>query len=117
MIDTFVTDTQTKANIFNHFFAEQCPLLKNDSVLPTNQMFLTPSRLHSLDFNEDIIRALNIHKAHGYHDISIRMIKKCDKSLVKSLILLVENSTNHHVTQIYGKDLILYRYIKAVTKN
>ena len=39
--------------------------LKNDSVLPINQMFLTQSKLGTLDFNENeilkIIRALNIH--------------------------------------------------------
>ena len=59
-------------------------------------MFLTQSRLNYIDFNEDkilkIIKALNIHKAHGHDDISIRMIKICDKSLIKPLILLFENS-------------------------
>ena len=92
-----VTDIKTKANIFNEYFAEQCTLLKNSSVLPINQTFLTQSRLTSLDFNEEeilkIIRALNIHKAHGHDDISIRMIKICDKSLLKPLILLFQNST------------------------
>ena len=60
-------------------------------------MFLTQSRLNYIDFNEDeilkTIRALNIHKAHGHDDISIRMIKICDKSLLKPLMLLFENST------------------------
>ena len=92
----FVTDIQMKANIFNNFFAEQCTPLKNNSVLPLNQMFLTQSRLNCIDFNGDeilkIVRVLNIHKAHGHDDISIRMIKICDKSLVKPLILLFENS-------------------------
>ena len=37
----FVTDIKTKANIFNKFFADQCTLLKNNIMLPTNQMFLT----------------------------------------------------------------------------
>ena len=95
--DNFVTDTQTKANIFNKFFAEQCTPLRNSSSLPVNQMFLTRSRLNSINFNEEemlkIVRALNIHKAHGHDDISIRMIKICDKSLLKPLILLFENST------------------------
>ena len=48
----FITDIQSKVNIFNKFFADQCAPLKNDSVLPTNQMFLTQARLDSLDFNE-----------------------------------------------------------------
>ena len=95
--DKVVTDIQTKANIFNKSFAEQCTPLKNGSVLPVNQMFLTQTRLKSLDFKEveilKIIRALNINKVHGYDDISIRMIKICDKSLLKPLILLFKNSS------------------------
>ena len=93
----FVTDVQTKANIFNKFFAEHCTPFTNDSVVPVNQIFLTQSRLNYINFNEDeilkITRALNIHKAHGHDDISIRMIKICDKSLLKPLILLFANST------------------------
>ena len=84
--DKYVTDTQMKANIFNKFFAEQCTPLKNNSVLPVNQMFLTQSRLSSISFNEDgilkIVRALNINKVHDHDDISIRMIRICDKSLL-----------------------------------
>ena len=94
--DKFVTDIQSKGNIFNKFFADQCIPLKNNSVLPTNQMFLTQARLGSLDFNEGeilkIIRPLNVNKAHGHDDISIRMIKICEKSLLKPLIILSENS-------------------------
>ena len=95
--DKFVTDIQMKANIFNKFFADKCTPLKNNSVLPKSQIFLTQSRLSTLDFNEEelikIIRNLNVHKAHGHDDISIRMIKMCDKSILKPLILLFENST------------------------
>ena len=95
--DKFVTDIKTKANIFNKLFAEQCTPLKNNSILPTNQIFLTQARLEFLEFNEGeilkIIRALNINKAHGHDDISIRMIKICDKSLLKPLTILFKNST------------------------
>ena len=95
--DKFVTDMKTKADIFNKFFAEQGTPLKSDSKIPINQIFLTQSRVSSLDFNEDeilqMIRALNIHKAHGHDDISIRMIKICEKSLLKPLTILFQNST------------------------
>ena len=33
-----------------------------------------------------------IHKAHGHDDISIRMIKMCDKSRLKPSVLLFQNS-------------------------
>ena len=96
MIDKkIVTDIRTKANVFNTFFAERYTPLKNGCVLPLSQKFLTQERLCSLDFSNDeilkLIRSLNVHKAHGHDDISIRMIKICDKSLVKPLIILFQN--------------------------
>ena len=110
--DKFVTDMKIKADIFNKFFAEQCTPLKNDSKLPSNQIYLTQSRLVSLNFNEDeilkIIRSLNSHKAHDYDDISIRMIKICDKSLLKPLIILFKNSTkSSHYPDIWKRSNII----------
>ena len=86
--------------------------MKNDSKLPSNQIYLTQSRLVSLNFNEDeilkIIRALNPHKAHGYDDISIRMIKICDKSLLEPLIILFKNSTkSSHYPDIWKRSNII----------
>ena len=76
-------------------------------MLPTNQLFVTQTKLGSLDFNEGeilkIIRVLNINKAHGHDDISIRMIKICDESLLKPLSILFKNSLNYLITQIFGK--------------
>ena len=72
-------------------------------------MFSIQSRLNSTDFNKDnvlkIIRALNIYKTYD-HDISIRIIKICDKSLLKPLILLSENSTKSSCYLDIWKDLI-----------
>ena len=93
--DKFVTDIQTKANIFNKLFAEQCTHLRTGSVLPVNQIFLAQARLKYLDFKKaeifKIRRGLNINKAHGCDDIFIRIIKICDKSLLKTLIFLFKN--------------------------
>ena len=96
--DKFVTDIKTKANIFNKFFADQCTPLKNNSILPTNQILSTQAKLDFLEFNEGeilkIIRAININRTHGHDDTSIRMIKICDKSLFKHLTILFKNSTS-----------------------
>ena len=62
-------------------------------------MFLTQSRLDTSDFNENeilkITRALNIHKAYGHDDISIRMIQICDKTPIKQLIILFQNPVKY----------------------
>ena len=120
--DKFVTDIQPNANIFNKFFANQCTPLKKDSVLPTNQMLLTQARLGSLDFNDGeilkIIRTLNVSKPHGYDDISVRMIKICDKSLLKPLIILFENSIKLSCyPDIWKKSNIIPVHKKRVKNN
>ena len=51
--------------------------------------------LSAIHFNNDdtlkIIRSLNINKAHGHDSISIRMIKICDKAIVKPLPIIYKN--------------------------
>ena len=96
-----VTNNKTKANISNEYFAEQSTLLKNSSVLPINHTFLTQSGLTSLYFNEEEIlkpiRALNKHKANGHDDVSIGMIKICDKSLLTLSLVLLQICNNRFI--------------------
>ena len=75
-------------------------------------MFLTQARPGSLDFNDgEILKieiALNVNKAYSHDDISIRMIKIYDKSLLKTLIILFENSTKSSCYQdIWKKSNII----------
>ena len=95
-------------------------ILKNNSVLPTNQLFVTQVRL-SLNFNEGhifkIIRVLNINKAHGHDDMSIRMIKIYDESILKPLFVLFKNSLNYLITQTFEKNLLSPIPIKIMTSN
>ena len=113
----FITDIKTKANIFDKFFAEQCTPLKNGSVLPINQIFLTQSRVGTLDFNENEIlkriRALNIHNVHGHDDISIRMIQICDRTLLNPLSIIFQNSVKY----LYYPDVWKRSNIISVHKN
>ena len=118
--DKFVTDIQMKANILNKFFADQCTPLKNNSSLPVKQIFLTQSRLTSIDFDENellkIIRSLNINKAHGHDDISIRMIKICGKSLIKPLTFLFKTSLrSSHYPDIWKKSNIIPVHKKMIS--
>ena len=54
--------------------------------------------MNSVPFSHDlvinVIRNLNVNKAHGHNDISIRMIKMCDESLVRPLSIIFRNSLN-----------------------
>ena len=84
-----VADFKEKARLFNEFFASKCTPIANDSSLPKLVALSSESSLSAIHFNNGdilkIIRSLNINKAHCHYNISIRMIKICDKAIVKPL--------------------------------
>ena len=86
-----------KANFFNKFFADKCTSIQNNSVIPNFIECKLMNRLTSIAFNDEsilkIIRALDVNKAHGEHghDISIQMIKFCDKSIISAISLIYQN--------------------------
>ena len=90
-----VSDFSTKAELFNEYFASQCTPLNNSSMLPPFS-YKTVKRINSIRINEkdisSIIRSLNPNKAHGWDNISIRMIQLCDKSLAVPLKLIFESA-------------------------
>ena len=84
-----ITDFNEKANLFNKYFSSQCNPLPNDSKLPENQTYITETKLSSFNTEHEdiykIIKTLDINRAHGHDEVSIRMLKLCDKSTVKPL--------------------------------
>ena len=80
-------------------------------------MLLTSSRLCTLNFNEGetikIIKNLNVQKAYGHDDVSIRMITICNKSILKPLIPLFRNLTK----SFYYPDICKISNIEPVHKN
>ena len=88
-------DFKRKADHFNNLFASKCTPLKNDSVLTTLLEHDSEARYSKINFSDDqilkILRALEINKAHGHDEISVRMLKLCDKSIITPLSLLFQN--------------------------
>ena len=89
------TDFFKKANYFNMLFASKCTPLSNCSSLPSSLDLETEARLTSINFSDNdilkIIRSLDINKAHGHDDISVRMVKICDDSIKKPLSIIYKN--------------------------
>ena len=60
---------------------------------------MTATQLREFVISDDkilkIIRNLNQNKAHGWDEISVRMIKLCDESLIIPLRLIFENCLRH----------------------
>ena len=95
-----VSDFEQKANLFNNYFASQCTPIKNGSKLP-NFSYKTEKILTSFDIKDDdilsIIKNLNVDKAHGWDQISIRMIKTCDDAITIALKLIFKFMINEGV--------------------
>ena len=91
----FITDFNEKCNLFNSFFAKQCSIIDTNSTIPANLTKLTDKSLIDLDINiEDILKIvqkLDINKAHGHDMISIRMLKICQQSICKPLLIIFKN--------------------------
>ena len=77
-----VSDFTEKAHVFNDFFASQCTLISNSSILLSRKSIKTNKRLFALNIKKGdilkIIRKLNVNKAHEHDDISMMMLKICD---------------------------------------
>ncbi len=92
--DIFVLDFSSKAQIFNDYFILQCSTLDTGSEIPGDPPEYG-TQLTNVSITDEkilrIIRSLNPNKAHGWDDISVRMIKVCDSALVLPLKLIFEN--------------------------
>ena len=87
-----ISNFDKKVKLFNSHFAPQCPPINNSSVLPPLE-YKTNGRLAAVNIKEDdsylILKNLNPEKAHGWINISIRMIQLCGKAIEKPLRILI----------------------------
>ena len=96
----FVLDFSAKAQIFNNFFVTQCTTIDTISEIPPICHQEAPS-LTDLDISDEkilrIIRSINPNKAHGWDEISGRMVKMCDWTLVLPLKLIFNDCLAHGI--------------------
>ena len=90
----FITDFTEKAQIFNDFFILQCTIVDTGSEIPQYIPAAT-TLINDFAIPEqkilNIIRSFNHNKAHGWDEISVRMIKLSDAALVVPLMIIFTN--------------------------
>ena len=91
----FISDFCEKANLFNNFFASICTPIKSNSRLPPF-VYKTNTRIHCFYVTDkdilSIINPLNSSKAHGYDNISIKIMQICNESVTIPLKIIFEES-------------------------
>ena len=100
-----VTDFKEKANLFNKCFLT----LPNLSKLLENQNILQKQNYHNY---HKIRQTFDINKAHGHDDVSNRMLKVCDKSIVKRLSIILKTVNRKRPFLISGKSPMLFQFKK-----
>ena len=94
----YLTDFKEITEIFNSFFANQCSLIPNNSILPSELKLLKEYTLTSCDFSEtDIIQIINsrdLNNAHVHNVISIRMLKLCGEAICRPLSIIFKACLN-----------------------
>ena len=93
--NNLISNFREKANVFNNFYLQQCQPIANNSILPTNQIFYTKNRLRDFDIDYGkflkLINGPNPHKTHGHDGISLRMLKLCNLTITKPLLIIYKN--------------------------
>ena len=88
----FIINFKEKTELFNIFFANQCTLSSNSSVLPDNLVKQTNKSIGSVDFSNDdislVINDIDPSKAYGHDMLSIQMINLCGNSIYKPLSII-----------------------------
>ena len=118
--DKFVLNFSTKAQIFNDYFIFQCKTLDTGSEIPFDVLLCAPL-LSAFSMSDEkilrIIRSLNPSKAHGWDEISKRMIKICDISLLAPLNLMFEACKVQSTFPELWKRASVVEIIKKVEKS
>ena len=65
----------------------------------------------------NIIRSLDVNKAHGHDNISIRVLKICDSAIVEPLTIIFNSCINQSLFPVLGKNKIYILFIKKLTNN
>ena len=118
--DKFVSDIKKKYDLFNSYFADQWTPLVNDSKLPSVLTVYKEPLLESFYFSadhiEDIIKKLDLNKAHGHDMINISMFKLCGNSIWKPLEIIFKNCLKEGIFPNEWKKPMLYRSTKENDK-
>ena len=95
LFPSFFPDNKFVTDFFNSFFAKQCSIIENNSVLPSSTFSVTDQYLANIEFMRDdierIICKLDRSKAHGHDKNSICLLKMSGEAIIEPLFKIFKN--------------------------
>ena len=83
------------SEIFDSFFVNQCSLIPNNSILPSELKLLTERTLTSCDFSEtDILQIINNQDSNKAHGHMISMLILCGEAICRPLNIIFKTCLN-----------------------
>ena len=108
------------ARLLNEFFASKCTSITNDSSLARLVLLNSESSLSAINFNnDDIFKLLDLStliSLMAMITLSIRMIKICNKTIVKLPSLIYKNCTDTGIFPDLWKKSNIVRFIRKEIK-
>ena len=93
----YISNFRQKANIFNDFFADQCNILDNGSILPEVN-YNTNASIYDINITINhivkIITKMNPKKGGGYDGISVTMLQLCASEVALPLRIIFQKCIN-----------------------
>jgi len=113
--NTFISNISQKANMFNDYFAEQCEILDNGSILPelkyNTNAFISDIEI-PLNRIISIINKMDPNKGGGYDGISISMLQICASEVAVPLQMIFQKS----ITTGLFPDIWKYANVQPIHK-
>ena len=103
-----------KQTILFLVFASHCIPLDNNSKVPGCQIYITDSKLSSLQLEgKNIIKIVRSLDTNKKHDISIRMLKKCGVAIIELFSIIFRNCIYHSKFPDLWKKSNICKYKKS----
>ena len=104
-----------KSGLFNSFFAKQCSIFENNSVIPSTSNLITAQYLANIEFRKNgtkrILCKVGTNEAYCHDTISIHMLKTSSDAIFEPLFKIFKNWWKFEKSSVHWEKRNRFIYI------
>ena len=110
-----------KSGLFNSFFAKQCSIFENNSVIPSTSNLITAQYLANIEFRKNgtkrILCKVGTNEVYCHDTISIHMLKTSSDAIFEPLFKIFKNWWKFEKSSVHWekRNHFIYIYLKKAT--